>query len=206
LAASQVCASGIYITEWMYNGDPGEFIEFTNLSGSAVDSTGWSYDDDSKTFGVIYLSGFGVVGAGESVIVTEAAEAEFREAWGLESSPVKVLGGYTNNLSRADEINLYDASNKLADRLTCDDETIINCPRTKDVSGWPRSSAALGANDVSKWGLSEVGDAQDSYTSTRGDIGNPGVYSLTAVPVPGAIWLLGSGLACLIGFARRCVA
>ena len=42
LAATQACASNVYITEWMYSGTDGEFIEFTNLSGSAVDFTGWS--------------------------------------------------------------------------------------------------------------------------------------------------------------------
>ena len=44
------------ITEWMYNGkldgnSLGEFVEFTNVGSSAIDMTGWSFDDDSRTAG-----------------------------------------------------------------------------------------------------------------------------------------------------------
>ncbi len=65
------------ITEWMYSGDSGEFIEFTNLSDVAVDMTDWSMDDNGATR-AFDLSAFGVIQPGESVIVTEAAEAAFR--------------------------------------------------------------------------------------------------------------------------------
>ena len=52
-------ASPVAITEWMYNGS--EFIEFTNLSGAALDLTGWSFDDDSRTAGTVSLSDFGTL-------------------------------------------------------------------------------------------------------------------------------------------------
>ncbi len=106
--ASQAQAD-VRITEWMYSGGSGEFIEFTNLGTSAVDFTGWSYDDDSRTPGVFSLSAFGLVGAGESVIITETEAATFRLDWRLADS-VKVLGGYTNNIGRADELNLFDGA------------------------------------------------------------------------------------------------
>ena len=80
--ASQAQAD-VRITEWMYSGGSGEFIEFTNLGTSAVDFTGWSYDDDSRTPGVFSLSAFGLVGAGESVIITETEAATFRLDWRL---------------------------------------------------------------------------------------------------------------------------
>lgn len=197
--AAHVCASGVYITEWMYSGTNGEFIEFTNLSGAAVDFTGWSFDDDSRIAETVSLSAFGVVAPGQSVILTEAPEADFRSAWGLAAS-VKVLGGNTVNLGRNDEINLFDGSGGLVDRLTFGDQNIPGTIRTQNFTGRPGSGAALGANNVSLWVLSAVGDVEGSFLSTGADIGSPGS---TAVPIPSAVWLLGSGLVGLIGLSRR---
>jgi uncharacterized protein len=200
LATTQAFASGVYITEWMYSGTDGEFIEFTNLSGLGVDFTGWSYSDNARVPGAVPLSSFGLVAAGESVIITEADAAAFRTAWGLAAS-VKVLGGNTTNIGRSDEINLYDVGNNLVDRLTFGDQTFPGSIRTQNVSGRPLSSAALGTNDLSSWVLSYVGDEEGSFISTGGDIGSPGKTNV--VPIPGAVWLLGTGLAGLIGLARR---
>ncbi len=181
--------AGIRITEWMYTGQNGEFVEFTNVGAAPVDMTGWSYDDDSRIPGVFSLSGFGVVQPGESVIITESTAAAFRAAWNLPAS-VKVLGGVTNNLGRNDEINLFDGSNQLVDRLTYGDQNFPGSIRTQRVSGNPSTPAALGANDVYQWTLSAVGDTFGSYTSTGGDVGNPGVY----IPEPGALALLVVGV------------
>jgi predicted extracellular nuclease len=97
LTATHASASGVFITEWMYSGTDGEFIEFTNLSGSAVDFTGWSYSDNAQVPGAVPLSSFGFVAAGESVIITEADAAAFRTAWGLAAT-VQVLGNNTVNI------------------------------------------------------------------------------------------------------------
>ena len=45
--------AGIRITEWLYSGSRGEFIELTNTSDSAIDLTGWSYDDSRTPRGSI---------------------------------------------------------------------------------------------------------------------------------------------------------
>src|ERR1044072_6103668 len=75
------------ITEYMYNGggsgSVGEFVEFTNVGGSPVDMTGWSFDDNSETPGSGNLSAFGTVQPGESVILTEIPAATFRSNWTL---------------------------------------------------------------------------------------------------------------------------
>ena len=202
--ANAVAVSSVFITEWMYSGSGGEFIEFTNTGTTAVDFTGWSYDDDSRAPGTFDLSGFGVVAAGESVVITEDDAAQFRADWGLDSS-VKVLGGYSNNIGRNDEINLYGAFDgvtfPLIDSLTYGDEDIPGSIRTKDVSGNPDSLAVLGVNDASQWVFSSQGDVYGSYLSANGDLGNPG--SFNPVPVPAAVWLFVSGLAGLIGFKRK---
>ncbi len=177
----------IYITEYLYSGNSGEFIEFTNVGTSSIDMTGWSYDDNSQTAGSFDLSAFGVLAAGESVILTEAPEADFRTAWSMDPT-VKIIGGLTVNLGRNDEINVFDAAANLVDRLTFGDQNIAGSIRAQNFSGSPVSPSALGANDILQWGLSSLGDAQSSFSSAAGEIGNPGSFSV--VPEPTSCMLL----------------
>ncbi len=168
------------ITEYMYSGSGEEYVEFTNVGTSAIDMTGWSYDDSSQIPGTLDLSAFGSVAAGESVIITEDTAANFRLAWGLAGT-VKVIGEYSNNLGRNDEINLYDASDALVDQLTYGDEDFPGSIRTQGASGWV-CTEALGTNDPFSWFLSSVGDVQNSYASTAGDVGNPGTHVFFTCP------------------------
>lgn len=204
VATSQAWAApSVSITEWMYNGTA-EFVEFTNTSSAAIDFTGWSYDDDSRIVGVFDLSGFGMVAVGESVIITESSTTDFRSAWSLDAA-VKVLGGYTNNLGRADEINLFNNTGVVVDRLAYGDAAFPGTIRTQDFSGNPVNFAALGVNNPALWVLASAGDVYGSYASLNGEIGNPGInpFSAAPVPVPAAAWLLGSGLIGLAGLRRR---
>ena len=140
------------------------------------------------------LSAFGLVQPGESVIFTDDTAANFRTNWGLPAS-VKVIGGNGNNLGRADEINLWDNTMPtpvLIDRLTYDDQTIVGSPRTQNVSGNPKTLAALGANDATQWKLAVNGDVYGSHFSSLNELGNPGVFTL--VPEPGSMLLAGIGL------------
>ena len=163
----------IRITEYMYSGANGEFVEFTNVGSTAIDMTGWSFDDATRHVGVHSLSSFGIVQPGESVIVTETTPVSaFRTAWNL-CATIKIAGGYTNdNLGRADEINLYDSAGNQVDRLTYDDQS-LGGPRTQNKSAWV-SAAGLGANTPTQWTLSATGDAEGSFASSGGDIGSPG--------------------------------
>jgi hypothetical protein len=176
-------SADVRITEYMYSGTDGEFVEFTNFGTGAIDLAGWSYDDNSQTPGVFVLSG--VLAAGESLVITESDAEIFRTAWGLSAS-VQILGGYTNNLGRSDEVNLFNATGDLADRLTYSDQLFAGSIRTQGASGNPGN---IGANDILSWQLSAIGDAFGSVASTGGDIGNPGVL----IPAPGAVALLGLG-------------
>ena len=114
------------ITEWQYNGD--EFVELTNVGATPIDMNGWSFDDDSRTPGSVSLSALGIVAAGRSVILCEATAAAFATSWRLTG--VTIVGGSTANLGRNDEINLYDASQTLVDRLTFGDQTFVDSIRT----------------------------------------------------------------------------
>jgi len=181
-------SGAIQISEYLYQGDGGEFIEFTNLSGLPVDFSGWSFDDNSRQPGSQDLSGFGVVAPGESVLLTEAEASAFRLAWSLSPS-VKVIGGLTNNLGRADEINLYNNAAALVDRLTYDDQSFSGTIRTQNVSGWAPGSALAALQIQSAWRLSSAGDAQNSRTS-GGSLGNPGHYN---AGLPGLLLIESAG-------------
>lgn len=201
IAVSALCLApaalgAVRLTEWEYNGNDGEFVEWTNLGPTAVDFTGWSYDDDSRTPGAVSLSAFGVVAVGESVILCEPTAATFRANWAL-SATVKIIGGNATNLGRSDEINLYDQGGVLVDRLTYSDVNFPGTIRTQNISGWT-PFANLGANNVAGWVLSTVGDAQGSYIGVNGDVANPGSY---IVPTPGTAALL--TLAGLVTARRR---
>ncbi len=165
------------ITEYMYNGGGtagvGEYVEFTNVGGSIVDMTGWSYDDNSRLPGSQSLTGFGIVQPGESVILTELSAATFRTNWNL-CAGIKIIGGCTNNLGREDEINLYDATNTLIDRLTYGDVTFSpGSIRTTLKSGFV-SASSLGNNSITQWTLSANADVESSFLSTLNEIGSPG--------------------------------
>ncbi|MEO8404063.1 MAG: lamin tail domain-containing protein [Chitinophagaceae bacterium] len=165
-------AGAMRITEFMYDGVNLEFIEFTNIGATAVDMTGYSFDDDSRLAGTVSLSAFGTVQPGESVILSENNAAAFKTAWNL-CTGIKIIGGLATNLGRNDEINLFNSSSVLVDRLTFGDQNIPGSIRTQNKSGWV-SAAGLGANNIAQWTLSAAVDAEGSVTSTGGDIGSPG--------------------------------
>jgi predicted extracellular nuclease len=199
-AAAGSASAGVYITEFMYQGLNGatqvnfEFFELTNLGAAPVDLTGWSFDDDTRSPGSFSLSSLGVIAPGQSVIVTEATEAAFRARWNLAASVV-ILGANTNNLGRNDEINIYDASNTLVDRLTYGDQVFAGTVRSNGVSAWAARTDGSGpfGDITTAWQKSVVGDAQNSFAAVApaSDVGSPGSY----VPAPGvSAILLGAGL------------
>ena len=176
-------SGGMRITEWMYAGTSGEFIEFTNRSDAPIDMTDWSFDDNNATAGGFDLGAFGTVQPGESVVVTEAVAATFRTAWSL-AADVKVIGelgvASGNNLGRNDQIHLYDANGDLQDELNYGDETYAGSIRTQNKSGQP-PCAAVGTNDVLQWQLSAIGDSYGSLAATTGEAGTPGRYTACTV-------------------------
>ncbi|RYE17845.1 MAG: lamin tail domain-containing protein, partial [Sphingobacteriales bacterium] len=169
------------ITEFQYNGS--EFVEFSNIGATAINMNGWSFDDNSRTAGAFSLSAYGMVRAGESVILSETTAADFRTLWNLCDN-IKVIGSNTQNLGRSDEINLYDNSGALVDRLTYNDQgtTPQGGPRTDVNSAWVPQSA-LGNNTHINWVLSAAGDTENSFAATSGGfIASPGKSSRTIVP------------------------
>lgn len=175
-------SAGLRVTEYMYSGTNGEFVEFTNLSGAPIDMTGWSLDDDSAVAGTFSLSGAGVLAPGASIIVTDAAPAAFATAWGLTG--VTILGPNTvAALGRNDQINVYDASGDLVERLTYGDESFPGTIRTQTKSGQVCNDA-IGQDDPFSWSLAVAGDAWGSVVSTGGDVGRPGTHTSISCTAP----------------------
>ena len=201
LAAGRADAA-IRITEWMYAGANGEFIEFTNIGSAPITLTGWSFTDSARLPGQVPLDSLGTVAAGESFIVTDVAAADFRTAWNLAPT-VKVFGGNTTNLSRNDEINIYNGTDPTSpvDRFTYNDQGNPASIRTQNISGVPMSLAALHANDVLQWQFAAVNDGFGSRASAGGDIGNPGVFTL--VPEPATFAMAGLGAVAIATLRRR---
>ena len=176
ITLAPIASGQIVITEWMYNGagdgSTGEYVEFTNVGTEPVDMTGWSYDDNSRVAGTIDLSGFGVVEPGQSVILTDETAVDFATVWGLDD--VVIIGGNSANLGRNDEINLYDASDALVDRLTYGDEDFPGTVRTQARSCNIPASDYDYTEAQTTWVLASEGDGFGSIASTRGEIGSPG--------------------------------
>lgn len=172
---------GMRITEWMYSGVAGEFVEFTNLGSTPIDLTGWSFDDDRALPGSFPLTALGVVQPGASVVITEADAAAFATAWSLPAGSA-VLGGLggvgapgSNNLGRSDQIHLFNATGELVDVLYFGDQTYPGTIRTQNRSG-QAPCASIGQNAVAGWQLSTAGDAYGSVSAVGGDVGSPGRY------------------------------
>ena len=216
--------AGIQITEFMYTGEGDEFFELTNTGTTPVDMAGWVYDDSSRVFSPsndtgadipdpldpeeeldagLNLGSFGIIQPGESVVVHEGVDFVFRADWNLDPS-VKTIELYENNLGRNDEINIFDASGNLVDRLTYNDQDFPGEVRARGFSANPKTLAALGANDYGQWQLASEGDVYGSYASlavdpddNASDIASPGFFQ---IPTPASAALLGlAGL----GAARR---
>ncbi len=185
LALGAQATAQVRITEYMYTGFGGEFVEFTNIGNTPVDLTNWSFDDDSRIPGVFLLTLASPLQPGESLVITDINEAVFRFDWSLPPT-VRVLGGVMNNLGRNDEINLFDDAGVLVDRLTFGDQSFPGTIRTAALSGVAACDGALGANDIFLWELAFAGDSRGSYTSVAGDIGNPGVHIAPPPCVPTA--------------------
>jgi predicted extracellular nuclease len=195
---AQVASADMVISEWMYSGTDGEFVEFTNIGPDPVDMTNWSYSDsDAEPGDVAFLDVFGVVEPGESVILTEAEPSSFRGAWGL-GADIKIFGPNTNsNLGRNDQINLYDSVDNLIDQLSYGDETYPGTPRTQYRScNIPPTDYDYTVAQTT-WVLAEVGDVYGSWVSSGGDVASPGIV----IPEPTTLVL---AALCGLMIARRC--
>ncbi len=127
VAGTASAAGGIIVSEAVYwgNGNTSygaDWFEVTNTSASAVDITGWRFDDNSNSFAnSVALAGVTSIGAGESVVFIEGTAATataFVNAWFGGTAPAGFhIGTYTGSGisfgNSGDAVNLFDAGGTL---------------------------------------------------------------------------------------------
>lgn len=191
LAATSFAQAGdqdVYITEVMYTGLFGEFVEVTNTGAAQVDVNGWKYDDNTGS-GVAMFSSATLLDQNECFIITEVSSAVFNQAWYTDSGEgapgglVAIYQNSSNNLGRSDAVNIWeDASSILIDTLVFNDQGSgdVKGPRTEDVSAVPGPLTVLGDNKFKNWVLSAVGTGNawkaGAAAPVPGPVGSPGQY------------------------------
>ncbi len=181
-----------------------DWFELTNTGTSAVSITGWRMDDNSNTFGSsVALKGVTSIAAGQSVVFVEdsnagsdaALDAQFESTWFGSKVPTGFTignygGGGVGLSTGGDQVNIFDSSgSRQAD---------VSFGAIQNVDG-PSFDNAAGINGTLT--TRSVVGVNGAFLASDGEIGSPG--SISAVPLPAAVWLLGSGLLGLMGVGRH---
>lgn len=193
-------AQNVQITEIMYTGMFGEFVEITNVSTTtAQNMSGWKFSDNSRGLSLASVAtatdlsgiGGGSLAAGASAIITEVSSTIFIQAWYTEPGKTalpanRIVANNAINLGRSDEVNIYPAGaangvTDIQDRITYNDQ--VSGPRSEDISVVPIS------NDTTlawpNFQLSSVGTGAAWKAGVQGSIngrpitgpvGSPGVF------------------------------
>lgn len=203
--------AGIVITE-VYAAGSGngtyaaDWFELTNTGATAVDITGWKFDDSSAAFATaVAFRGITSIDAGKSVIFLEGNAAgsndatiatNFVNAWFGGTAPIGfqmgAYGGSGVGLSTgSDAVIIFDAGGTVVTGVQFG-------PSTTGFSF--DNTAGLGSNVPAYPVLStlSVAGTNGAFLSSNGvETGSPGV----TIPTPGAVALLGMGG--LVAVSRR---
>lgn len=199
VTVSAQAAPNVQITEIMYTGLFGEFIELTNIGADpqsfdtpgsigGTATVGWSFSDSDNVAGEVSLAQIDELSDGESAIITEVSDTIFIQAWYTEPPANPVTLAATNivennavNLGRSDTVNIYDENGNTKDSVVYSDPF---GPRSEDVSAKPDATlSAQGTNAAfSTWLLSTTSGAPNGnawkagVTGAPGPVGSPGKY------------------------------
>jgi probable HAF family extracellular repeat protein len=114
------------------------------------------------------------------------------------------LGTLGGSYGRADAINDAGLIVGLSGMSNGDHATLWDHGHMIDLNGYLSPElAATGWTLNYATSINSQGEIA-GYASNHA-AGLNGVFILTPVPVPAAVWLFGSGLAALVGIARRCM-
>ena len=152
-----------------------DWWELFNSGSSAVDLTGYSWDDDTQTAGSADFNGLTLAAGGTLIICGETigAEAAWRSVWGLDGSVAVVNLGNTEfqNLgSTSDGIYVYDSLSQLVTNV------IFGAATAGYSFEWNTSGESLGLSVNGENGAFQAGPTAGGGP----DIASPGV----AIPEP----------------------
>ena len=146
-----------------------DWFELTNYGTSAINLTGFSFDDESEIPGTVIFPNISIP-AGESFVIwrgVSANESAFKDAWGLQNTNVEILssdelaGSFPGLGQSGDAVVLYDTSANPIE--------ICNAVYSSATAGF---SVEFDTNCVAL-GNAQVG-VRGAYTSNGGDVGSPG--------------------------------
>lgn len=217
--------STLRITEAMSSsgvGGTADWWEVTNYGGSAVDITGWKFDDSSFAFGTsVALNGITSINAGESVAFLETTTLDsgtvanlissFRTFWGGSGTSAQIgyyAGSGISFSSNGDGIVMFSGTGaETTPRVTFGAATPgASFYYGYDAAGDPTTSPNTNAI-VSTVGTLDGQITFASATVSPQNIGSPGTAVVTAVPEPSSVALLvigaGAGATLVLRRARR---
>jgi hypothetical protein len=203
-------------------GGTADWWEVTNYGSSAVDITGWKFDDSSFVFGSsVALNGITSINAGESVAFLETTTLDsgtvanlissFRTFWGGSAASAQIgyyAGSGISFSSAGDGIVMFsDTGAETTPRVTFGAATTGSTfYYGYDAAGDPTTSPNTNAI-VSTVGTLDGQITFASATTLPQNIGSPGTAVVTAVPEPSSVALLtigaGAGMALVLRRARR---
>jgi uncharacterized protein YjiK/2',3'-cyclic-nucleotide 2'-phosphodiesterase (5'-nucleotidase family) len=208
---------GIFVTEvapWSSGNSPvaADWFELTNTGSSALNISGWKFDDNSNSFtNALTLNGITSIDAGESVIFLETTAANtaavppaFLSNWFGAKPPAGLqVGTYTGGgaglSTGGDAVNIYNATGALQANLvfgaspaaspfaTFNNAALLNNATTETLS-------AVGTN-----GAFSVTNAQGTEIGSPGKIQEPPAYTLQLLSYYGESGLLGVETAPIMG-------
>ena len=179
------------VAPWSSGNSPvqADWFEVTNTKATAVDITGWKFDDSSGSpVAAVALLGITSIAPGESVIFLEsstpdATAATFRSNWfGMNPPAGLKIGGYTGGgvglSTGGDAVNLYNAAGVL--------QASVLFGASPAGPAFPTFDNAAGLNNVTISQLSAVG-VNGAFVAANSSVetGSPGrIVGTGPTPTP----------------------
>ncbi len=194
--------------------DQEDYFELTNFGNTAVDISGWKYDDESMDLGdAVPFNLVTSIAPGETIVIFQLDEtdpldptydpagelANFRAAWGLGND---IQVGWHNGagMGKGDAATIFDENDAIVTQLAYGDGDLTDplgmIPDTH-AGEWAGgrevdSAVWVPGTDPATYTASMPG-LYGGYTNSVGDYGSPGV-----LPEPTTIALLLVGAAAVI--------
>jgi hypothetical protein len=215
--------STLRITEAMSSsgvGGTADWWEVTNYGSSAVDITGWKFDDSSFAFGTsVALNGVTSINAGESVAFLETTTLDsgtvatlissFRTFWGGSAASAQIgyyAGSGISFSSSGDGLVMFSGTGaETTPRVTFGAATTgASFYYGYDAAGDPTTSPNTDAI-VSAVGTLDGQITFASATTLPQNIGSPGTAAVVPEPSSAALLAIGAGagMALVLRRARR---